>query len=274
MKVAGDRENGTGRNLFDVGSIAPRFPEDERITSLCPLSADEQRVADYWHQAFVNSGRIWGTNSSQTATSLIALINEKRGGPGERIVIAEIGCGYGRDAAAFAKAGFDVQAVDIARQGLLLAKQEYDKIRLSLPGRIRFFHGTILTLRVASIRKLDGLSCHRALHLMTKAGVLNFARCAAELLRPGGFISIGARSPADFDPKTMDWVGGHEGEVARYKDPSRCGHVITFLGQTFLESILGPHFTLRFSHGQEEERAGGGAVTRLIYVTGTRRSEG
>jgi SAM-dependent methyltransferase len=270
MKMVENNKNGAGRHLFDAVTFSDIEGSDERSTTgLSVLSPAERTVAEYWHNTFVKSERMWGPKPSQTATSLIALINEEANSFEKRILIADLGCGYGRDAVEFAKAGFDVLAIDIARYGLLLAKQDYEK--MPLPGRIRFLHGTIRTLPTAGIGELDGISCHRTLHLMNTESVLKFARCAAELVRSGGFISIGARSPKDFDPETMDWVDGREGQTARYRDPSRNGHLITFLDQPLLDYCFGQYFRLRFCEGLEQERADNAAATKLIYMRGTRR---
>jgi SAM-dependent methyltransferase len=241
---------------------------------LPPFSPHEETVAAFWEDSYVRFERMWGREPSQTANSLIGLFNRDKDRFPGRIEVAELGCGYGRDAFAFAREGFDVLAVDLARHGLVLANHDYRHMsRLDLPGSIRFLHGTVRTVLAAVIGKLDGVSCHRTLHLMNKDGVLEFAQCAAALLRPGGFISLGARSPSDFDPETMEWVQGQEGQTGRYKDPSRNRQLLTFLDEMFLRLALEPYFTVRFSEGIEQERCGKNAMTKLIYMTGTRRSE-
>ena len=94
----------------------------------------------------------------------------------------------------------------------------------------------------ATIGKLDGVACHRTLHLMNKDGAFEFARCAAALVRPGGSISLGARSPRDFHPEAMEWVQGQEGQTARYKDSSRTGQLLTFLDEPSPASGAGTLF--------------------------------
>ena len=231
-------------------------------------------MAAFWEDSYVRYERMWGREPSQTAAALIGLFKKDKEQIARRIEVAEFGCGYGRDAFAFAKEGFDVLAVDVARQGLVLANQDYrHNSKLDLPGSIRFLHGTVRTVLAAMIGKLDGVACHRTLHLMNKDGAFEFARCAAALVRPGGFISLGARSPRDFHPEAMEWVQGQEGQTARYKDSSRTGQLLTFLDEPFLRLALEPYFTVRFSEGIEPERFGKGAMTKLIYMTGVRRSE-
>jgi SAM-dependent methyltransferase len=244
---------------------------DEALTAVPLFDPHEEAVAAFWNSSYSKFKRMWGLAPSRTATSLIDLLNEERKRFADRIEIADLGCGYGRDTFAFGRAGFDVLAADIASHGLALANQDYRKmLGLELPGNIRFVHGTIRTVIAAATGRLDGISCHRTLHLMKKEGVIEFAQCAAELVRPGGFISIGTRSPRDFDPETMEWV---DGQTARYKDPSRDGQLLTFLDEPFLRFAFDQYFDGCFSQGLEEERAGKNTATRLIYLTGTRKVE-
>ena len=236
------------------------------------LTPHEEAVAAFWNAGYGNCGRMWGCGASSTAIALINAFNKERHRFAERIEIAEVGCGYGRDAFAFAQAGFDVVGSDIARQALILAHQDYKKMsRHAVPGSVQFLHGTIRTVAAAAVETFDGIASHRTLHLMAKEEILSFARLAAELVRPAGFISIGARSPKDFDPRTMEWVEGQERETARYKDPSRDGQLITFLDEAFLRRAFEPDFEVRCSEGVEEERVGNNAVTGLIYMAGSRR---
>jgi hypothetical protein len=72
----------------------------------------------------------------------------------------------------------------------------------------------------------------------------------------------------------MEWVEGQERETARYKDPSRDGQIITFLDEAFLRRAFEPDFEVCCSEGVEEERVGNNAVTRLIYMAGSRRPLG
>jgi SAM-dependent methyltransferase len=262
------------RLLETPKEVEARLNDHDRVYHGPRFSAQEAAVAAFWDNSYTEFGPMWGCEPSQTAVSLIALFNRHEGRFGRRIEIAEIGCGYGRDAFAFAKEGFEVLALDVSRHGLLLANRDYrNASRIRFPGSIRFLHGTVVTLAAAIVGKLDGLSSHRTLHLMQREEVLEFARWAAALVRPGGFISIGARSPRDFNPQTMEWIEGREGQTARYKDPSRHGQLLTFVDEPLLRLTLEPHFTVQISEGIEHERCGNGAVTKLIYTTGTRRAE-
>lgn len=249
--------------------------EHDRASAVFPrFNALEGAVAAFWDKSYLEFGPMWGRGPSQTAISLVELLNSDQGRIGRRIEILEVGCGYGRDTIAFAKEGFDVLAVDVAKHGLLLANENYKSAsRIDLPGSIRFLHGTVGTLAAAVVGKFDGISSHRTLHLMQREGVLEFARCAAALLRPGGFISIGARSARDFNPETMEWLEGQEGHTAGYKNPAWKGHLLTFLDEPSLRFALEQYFIVQFSEGIEHERCGKDVMTRLIYATGTRRSE-
>ena len=123
------------------------------------LTPHEEAVAAFWNAGYGNCGRMWGCGASSTAIALINAFNKERHRFAERIEIAEVGCGYGRDAFAFAQAGFDVVGSDIARQALILAHQDYKKMsRHAVPGSVQFLHGTIRTVAAAAVETFDGIS--------------------------------------------------------------------------------------------------------------------
>jgi len=265
----------SGNRTPDLGTAPAWFLKSTKHPNAIPaFTEDETNVAVYWNGCYATSGPIWGLDPSETAIKLISAIRTEIPSTAERLRIVELGCGYGRDTFALAKAGLDVLAVDTARQGLVLANEYYQRaVKSDVLGRVYFLHGTIRTLTASATgEQFDGLTSHRALHLMKKEEVISFARCAAELVRPGGFISIGARSRRDFDPEIMEWVEGQEGETAKYRDAARNGHFLRFLDEALLRTAFEPYFEVHFWEGREQERIGSPTLTKLVFMMGTRKS--
>ena len=66
MKITEHEKNSAPPSLFDGASVAlSRYPGDALLALPC-LSADEERVADYWHKTFLKSKRMWGRNTARS----------------------------------------------------------------------------------------------------------------------------------------------------------------------------------------------------------------
>jgi hypothetical protein len=70
----------------------------------------------------------------------------------------------------------------------------------------------------------------------------------------------------------MEWVPGKEGGVARYKDPARNGHEITFVTKERLLQAVGHVLeSTHFTSATEPERVGASDTNLLIMLGRTRR---
>jgi hypothetical protein len=58
-------------------------------------------------------------------------------------------------------------------------------------------------------------------------------------MEKGAYFCVSARSSDDFNTALMEWLPGKEQQMARYKDPARNGHDITFVTEDRLIRAVG-----------------------------------
>ena len=92
-------------------------------------------------------------------------------------------------------------------------------------------------------------------------------RDAMTCMEKGAYFCVSARSPDDFNPALMEWVPGKEQEIARYKDPVRCGHYIHFVTEDRLLRAVGNDLeNMHYTKAVEPERVGSPDTNLLILL--------
>ncbi|WP_321506181.1 methyltransferase domain-containing protein [uncultured Methanoregula sp.] len=128
----------------------------------------------FWEERFLDEGKIWGDNPSRTAVYAIELF--KKAGVREVLIP---GSGYGRNAEAFARAGFEVTGIEISKTAVSLARQGLSKIR--------YHYGSVLDMPFDHLA-YDGIYCFNVLHLFRKNDRRTFLERCREQLKDGGVI--------------------------------------------------------------------------------------
>ncbi len=128
----------------------------------------------FWEERFCDEGRIWGDTASRTALYAIKLF--KKAGVHEVLIP---GSGYGRNAEAFARAGFVVTGIEISDTALNLADQSSLKIR--------YHHGSVLDVPFDD-SMYDGIYCFNVLHLFCKNERAVFLQRCRDQLKDGGVM--------------------------------------------------------------------------------------
>lgn len=197
---------------------------------------------DPWSRRYLEGGHLWGDDPSTCGEYLLDTLP-----PSSNVI--DLGCGYGRDAKAFAENGHNVLAVDISQIAVLdAATQLEDAIKAGYAGvmRANFIRAPILQ------GKFDAVSTHRMFHLPDPREIKALTNRIAGVLKAGGTLVLSARSPEDFNPEQMNRI---DDNTAVYKD--RPTHRVNFYDEERLLSVLSSKFTdFSFQRGQEIESVG------------------
>jgi 2-polyprenyl-3-methyl-5-hydroxy-6-metoxy-1,4-benzoquinol methylase len=126
----------------------------------------------FWEERFCDEGRIWGDSPSRTAVYAIDLFRKT----GVRKVLIP-GSGYGRNAEALARAGFEVTGIEISKTAVSLARQGSLKIHYHI--------GSVLDMPFDN-QVYDGIFCFNVLHLFRKDDRAAFLQRCREQLKDGG----------------------------------------------------------------------------------------
>jgi cyclopropane fatty-acyl-phospholipid synthase-like methyltransferase len=82
----------------------------------------------YWEKRYLNEKQIWGQKPSELAEAAVRYMQENRSSS-ERLLIADIGCGYGRDAIYLSQAlKSQVLGVDRSENAIRLAMESLAKV--------------------------------------------------------------------------------------------------------------------------------------------------
>ena len=129
---------------------------------------------NFWEERFREEGRIWGDTPSRTAEYAIDLFRKA----GVHDVLVP-GSGYGRNAEAFARTGFEVTGIELSETAVALAKQTSPDIR--------YHQGSVLDMPFDD-SVYDGIYCFNVLHLFRKHERAAFLQRCREQLGEGGVI--------------------------------------------------------------------------------------
>ena len=128
----------------------------------------------FWEERFRDEGRIWGDSPSRTAVYAIELFKKM-----DICKVLVPGSGYGRNAEAFARAGFEVTGVESSKTAISIARQGSPNVR--------YHHGSVLDMPFDTM-VYDGIYCFNVLHLFRKNDRMAFLQRCREHLKDDGVI--------------------------------------------------------------------------------------
>jgi SAM-dependent methyltransferase len=128
----------------------------------------------FWEERFSEEGKIWGNSPSRTAGYAIELFKKT----GVHAVLIP-GSGYGRNAEAFARAGFEVTGIEISETAVSLARVGSSDVR--------YYSGSVLDMPFDN-GVYDGIYSFNVLHLFRKSDRVKFLQQCREQLKEGGLI--------------------------------------------------------------------------------------
>jgi SAM-dependent methyltransferase len=237
---------------------------------------DKARIARTWEQYYQERGyELWGFSPSPTARILAQAILDSNPRRSERIEIVDWGCGYGRDSLYFLELGFDVIGIDASEKAIALARGAYKQRQASgipLLGSASFHAGDLRSVfQCRTGQRVRAFFSNRVLHLLNEIDFHEATRDAMMCMETDAYFCVAARSPDDFSATLMEWIPGKEQEMARYKDPARSGHDITFVTKDRLLRAVGNDLDdTQYTKATEPERVGS-PDTHLLILLGRKR---
>ena len=237
---------------------------------------DKARIAKTWQQYYEDRGyELWGFSPSPTARILAQAILNSNPRRSERIEIVDWGCGYGRDSLYFLELGFDVIGIDVSEKAVALARDAYKQRQASgmpLLGSASFHAGDLHSVfKCRTGQRVRAFFSNRVLHLLSEIDFRKATRNAMTCMEKGAYFCVSARSSDDFNNALMEWIPGKEQEMARYKDPARSGHDITFVTKDRLLRAVGNDLEdMHYTKATEPERVGS-PDTHLLILLGRKR---
>lgn len=131
-------------------------------------------MAEYWESRFISEGALWKSEPSDSALVAMKIFREHRN---EKILIP--GVGYGRNAALFHEAGFQVTGVEISKSAIELARNS------GLAFKIH--HGSVTEMPFDD-EIYDGIFCYALVHLLNRNERRKFIRACFDQLKEGGLM--------------------------------------------------------------------------------------
>jgi SAM-dependent methyltransferase len=214
---------------------------------------------EFWDRRYLTEGAIWGEGPSPTARLAARYL-----GPGARVL--EVGFGYGRDLVFLGRRGARVSGIELAPAGRSLAEERLRRqgVRAEALWTCRFEDCRL------PARAYDLVLCHRMAHLLlTPDAVRDFVRKAADVLRPGGVLCLGARDRRDLNPEEVMEVDGGVYEYAR-----RPGHRIRYWDETALREVFRDGFRILEMAPVDEPETVARAVPCHLTLVVARRCPG
>jgi SAM-dependent methyltransferase len=239
-------------------------------------ASDKARIAKTWQQYYEDHRyELWGFSPSPTARILAQAILDSNPRRSERIEIIDWGCGYGRDSLYFLELGFDVIGIDVSEKAVALARDAYKQRQASgipLLGSASFHVGDLHSVfKCRTGQRVRAFFSNRVFHLLGEIDFCEAARDAMTCMEKGAYFCVSARSSDDFNIALMEWIPGKEQEMARYKDPTRSGHDITFVSKDRLLRAVGNDLEdMHYTKATEPERVGL-PDTHLLILVGRKR---
>ncbi len=129
---------------------------------------------NFWEERFYEEGKIWGDSPSLTAVYAIELF--------KKTVVHKVlipGSGYGRNAEAFARVGFEVTGIEISKTAVSIARHGSSKVQ--------YHYGSIQDMPFDNL-VYDGIYCFNVLHLFRKNDRMTFLQRCREQLKDNGVM--------------------------------------------------------------------------------------
>jgi tellurite methyltransferase len=134
------------------------------------------------------------------------------------MLIADVGCGNGRDSIHFAKMGWHVHAFDACHEAIASLNESL----INMPKTGGRIYPQVCRVRNLPAIKLDVVYARFFIHAITPDDEYELLRWVEDWINPGGYLMIEARTVGDplcATGKSYDHVTSYEGHYRRFQNP-------------------------------------------------------
>lgn len=214
-----------------------------------------EKHVHYWEKRYRSEGKIWGDNPSVTVNVALEYFIKK----GVHKVLVP-GSGYGRNAEALAKAGFNVSGIEISETAYRIAVNSNDEKNLG----IDYTLGDVSQMPYES-EQFEGVYCFNLLHLFKRKERTKFTDYMYLILKPDGIVIVTV-----FSEKEISFGKGKKIEHNTFE--SKKNRPVHY----FTEKDLNEHFkkfsVLENTIIEEPENHGNGPHTHLLRLIVAQRA--
>lgn len=192
---------------------------------LAQSAPDQREFWDRWHEDHDHASD--DRHAEEMRGEFLSELGEV---PSARVL--EVGCGQGRDAMFFGRAGLNVVALDHSSVALSRARAEYERARTTMPGDVTWLPCDYGESGLPKSKPFDAVYSHLSLHYFNDMATQYLFEKIKQALHLGGLLFFTVRSQRD---PLFEKGYGLEGE-----QDYRCyrGHVRRFFSEEYLEKLL------------------------------------
>lgn len=140
----------------------------------------KEKHANYWEKRYRREGKIWGENPSVSVNVALKYFLKK---DVRRVLVP--GSGYGRNAEALAKAGFEVSGIEISDTAYRTAVNSNNEKEFG----IDYTLGDVVQMPYEA-EQFEGVYCFNLLHLFKRKERTKFTDNLYRILKPDGIVVL------------------------------------------------------------------------------------
>jgi len=212
------------------------------------------KEVDYWEQRFQKEGMVWGNKPSVTVDIAVEYFKEYNVHS-----VLVLGSGYGRNAEALAKKGFQVLGIDISKTALKIAEKSNKENNCGIDYKL----GSVLEMSY-SRESFDGAYCFNVLHLFQKEDRKKFLEAVYRILKPEGIVFFTV-----FSEKELSFGKGKQIEPNMFE--SKKGRPIYYFTKQDLNNHFRKYEILKNKLVEEPENHGRGPHTHILRIITARK---
>lgn len=207
------------------------------------------KEVDYLEQRFQKEGMVWGNKPSVTVDIAVEYFKEFNVHS-----VLVLGSGYGRNAEALAKKGFQVSGIEISKTALKIAEKSNKENKCGIDYKL----GSVLEMSYPR-ESFDGAYCFNVLHLFQKESRKKFLEAVYRILKLESIVFFTV-----FSEKEPSFGKGVQIEPNMFE--GKKGRPIYYFTKQDLDNHFKKYEILDNKLIEEPENHGGGPHTHILRI--------